>query len=151
MRDEDDMRWATAVREAGHVVVAWAFGLHVQAIYLAGSGEGRSEIECDARAPLLHQIAVAEAGMVAAELLSAPTWPQAGMTDALKVMGLLEHSPDTTCESVEGRRCASQILASRVVLLRDLAIAVDRSGSLSGADLEGFAGRCPREKSSLAA
>jgi hypothetical protein len=115
------------------------------------SHQAANEVHVAAEAVLLHQIAVAEAGMVAAELLSAPTWPQAGMTDALKVMGLLEHSPDTTCESVEGRRCASQILGSRVALLRDLAIAVDRSGSLSGADLQDFAGRCPHEKSGLAA
>jgi hypothetical protein len=151
MRDEDDMRWAAAVHEAGHVVVAWALGLQVQAISVTDKGEGRSEIESAARCPLCQQIAVAEAGMIAADLLSAPTWPQAGMTDAVKVMELLERHAAPSCKSAEGHTYARQILNSRTTLVRDLAIALDRAGSLSGADLEDFAGRCPHEKSCLAA
>lgn len=151
MRDEDDMGWAAAVHEAGHAVVAWALGLRVQAMSVADSGDGRSKIECTARHPLLHQIAVAEAGMVAAELLAAPTLPQAGMTDAAKVMELLERHTAPPRQSVEGQRYARQILSSRAALVRDLANALDRAGSLSDGDLEDFAVRCPREKNCLAA
>jgi hypothetical protein len=115
MSDEDDMRWAAAVHEAGHVVVAWALGLQVQAVSVTDSGEGRSEIECTARCPLCQQIAVAEAGIIAAELLSAPTWPRAGMADASKVLELLERHAIPVCKSIEGRTCHfSAILRSHL-------------------------------------
>jgi hypothetical protein len=151
MRDEDDMRWAAAVHEAGHVVVAWALGLQVQAIAVTDKGEGRSEIESMARCPLCQQIAVAEAGMIAADLLSAPTWPHAGMADASKVMELLERHAVPPCGSTEGSTYARQGLSSRLPLLRDLATTLDYSGALNRGDLESFADRCPRETKELAA
>lgn len=151
MSEEDGMRWSAAVHEAGHAVVAWALGLRVLAISVNDDGGGRSEIECAVRRPLCQQIAVAEAGMVAAELLATPTLPQAGMTDAVKVMELLEQHGAPCCKSVEGHRYAWQILKSRAALVCHLAVALDYMGSLSGADLEDFAARCPREKSDLVA
>ena len=151
MRDEGNKRWAAAVHEAGHVVVAWALGLQVQAMSVTDSGDCHSEIECTAHRPLFEQIAVAEAGMMAAELLAVPTWPQAGMTDAVKVMELLEQHSAPSCKGAEGHTYARKILNSRKALVRALAIALDCTGTLSGTDLERFAGRCPREKSDLAA
>jgi len=49
--DEDDMRWAAAVHEAGHVVVAWALGLQVQAMCVTDNGEGQSELSARPGAP----------------------------------------------------------------------------------------------------
>jgi hypothetical protein len=142
MSDDDNMHWAAAVHEAGHVVVAWALGLQVQAISVTDSGEGRSEIECTARCPLCQQIAIAEAGIMAAQLLSTPTWPRAGMADASKVLELLERHAVPPCKGIEGRNYARHVLSSRLPLLRDLAITLDHLGSLNVADLESFAGRC---------
>jgi hypothetical protein len=76
----------TAAHEAGHAIVAWMIGLEVETLGVTDEdGSGRSRIECAAHLPTIQRIAVAAAGMEAVELLQAPTLPQAGMSDALKI------------------------------------------------------------------
>jgi hypothetical protein len=116
MSEIESLRRGAAVHEAGHVIVARVLGLEVHQVCIGEDGNGESCIECSRHLPIPDRIAVAEAGMAAVQLLSAPTTPQAGFADAVEVGNLLDVYPDDQHEQLtcEGREHAREILASRL-------------------------------------
>ncbi len=136
----ESLRRGAAVHEAGHAIVAWALGLKVRRLCIGEDCNGASCIECSAHLPILDRIAVAEAGMAAVELLSAPTSPQAGFSDAVKIGNLLDGYPEEQCKRLicEGRERAKEILACRLTVLAKLADALALSRSLEAAALIPF-------------
>src|SRR5665647_3464402 len=109
---EIELRRGAAVHEAGHAIVAWTLGLKVPQLRIGEDGKGASCIEYSAHLPILDPIAIAAAGMEAVELLHAPTWDLAGVTDAAKIDDLLDACPDQrehlTCR---GHERAREVLA----------------------------------------
>jgi ATP-dependent Zn protease len=136
----ESLRRGASVHEAGHAIVAWALGLEVLELRIDEDGNGASCIECDAHLTIVDQIAVAEAGMAAVELLSAPTLPQAGFSDAVKIRNLLDDYSEDQCEHLtySGRERAREILTRNLTILAQLADALARSGSLDAAALVPF-------------
>ena len=142
--DRESLRRSAAIHEAGHAVVAWALGLRVRKLGIGEEGKGKSCIEDSQHLPILEQIAVAAAGMEAVDLLRAPTWGQAGMSDALKIMELLEPYPDEQERhrmEEDGHKRALEILTDRRALLSDLGEALARTGLLGETALAAFAQR----------
>jgi len=87
---EIELRCGAAVHEAGHAIVAWTLGLQVPQLGIGEDGKGASCIEYSAHLPILDQIAIAAAGLEASELLRAPTWELAGISDDAKNDELLD-------------------------------------------------------------
>jgi hypothetical protein len=136
---EIELRRGAAVHEAGHAVVAWTLGLKVPQLRIGEDGKGASCIECSAHLPILDQIAVAAAGMEAVELLRAPTWELAGLTDAAKIDDLLDNYPDQREHlTSRGHEWAREILASRLTALASIADALALSGFLDATALIPF-------------
>jgi hypothetical protein len=137
----ESLRRGAAVHEAGHAIVAWALGLKVRQLRIGDDGSGASCIECSAHLAILHQIAVAEAGMAAGALLSAPTSLHAGLADAAKIRDLLDGYPADQHEQLicDGHECAREILVGRLTILTDLSDALARSGLLDATALLPFA------------
>lgn len=131
------LRRGAAVHEAGHAVVASALGLKVRRLQIRKDGSGASCIERSAHLPILDQVAVAEAGMAAVELLKAPTSPQAGLADAAEIMDILDGYPNDQFEhlTAKGRERARKILADRQAILVALADALNRDGLLGATAL----------------
>jgi ATP-dependent Zn protease len=142
LNERESLRYGAAVHEAGHAIVAWAVDLKVCRLRIIGDdGQGASCIECSDHLPILHRIAVAEAGMAAVELLSAPEpLPQAGFSDAVKIRNLLDGYPDDQCKQLirEGCERAREILVDRLSILTDLANALALSGLLDATALIPF-------------
>jgi hypothetical protein len=93
-----------AFHEAGHVVVARAFGLKVGAIEIGEDGSGKAEISSAEHLPLVDQIALCVAGIEAQELFNCPTHEYAAFADFAKVCTLVEGLTDS--ESFEIRSAA---------------------------------------------
>ena len=141
LNESESLRYGAAVHEAGHVIVAWVLGLKVEQMRIAEDGSGAASIDCSAHLPILDRIAVAEAGMAAVELLSAPEPPpQAGFSDAVKIRNLLDGYPDDQCKQLtrEGCERAREILVDRLSILTDLANALAVSGLLDATALIPF-------------
>lgn len=68
--DSNAVRWATAVHEAGHAILATVLGLQIEFIEIKPSDDsaGSSLIECSPQLGIVDQIALCEAGAEAAEL-----------------------------------------------------------------------------------
>lgn len=133
------LRWATAVHEAGHAVVAWGLGLSVGDLdLLDADGAGRSWIEDDAHLGTIDRIAVCAAGMEAVAVLDAgalldvATLSQAGSSDYRKIIELLDEHPeaahDTTVDG--GHRRARDLLELHLTTLRAVAEALASAGHL---------------------
>jgi hypothetical protein len=136
----ESLRRGAAVHEAGHAIVAWTLGLKVSRLRIGDDGTGASCIECSAHLPILHQIAVAEAGMAAVELAGPPPSPQAGLADAVKIGNLLYGYPEDQHAQLicDGRECAREILVGRLTILTDLSDALARFGLLDATALLPF-------------
>lgn len=138
----EPLRRGAAIHEAGHAVVAWTLRLKVRQLRIGDDGSGASCIECSVHLPILEQIAVAEAGMAAVELLQGPPpSPQAGFADAVKIGNCLDSYPDDERAQLicDGRECARKILVNRLAVLTDLSDALARSGFLDATALLPFA------------
>jgi propanediol dehydratase large subunit len=107
--------------------------LKVWHVRIADDGSGRTCFECDARLPIVDRIAIAEAGMSAAEVLNvSEPLPQAGFSDAVKIGNLLDGHSDEQRERLicEGRKRATEILDTSKAVLIALSNALARSGFL---------------------
>jgi archaellum biogenesis protein FlaJ (TadC family) len=131
------VRQGAAVHEAGHAVAAWALGLAIRELRISNDGDGTSRIENPTHLPLLQQIALAAAGMEAVELLQASPRPEAGLSDAAKILDLLQHWPEEEREHMQsrGHECARQILADHIDLLTRLSNALFQWGLLDATTL----------------
>jgi hypothetical protein len=140
-RADASERHAAAVHEAGHVIVARLLGLRVGSVRLGEEGKGGTEIECSAHLSAAGRIAVAEAGAIAVELLGASVWDTAAMSDAAKIIDLLEAFPELEREALrhEGHELARSLLAARLPLLADLAATLTRTGHIDEQELARFA------------
>jgi hypothetical protein len=137
------LRHGAAVHEAGHAIVTRALGLEVRQLRIGDDDSGASCIQSSAHLPILHQIAIAEAGMVAVELLLGPApSPWSGMADAVKIKNLLDGYPEDQHEQLtcDGRECARKTLVDRLTVLTDLSDALARSGFLDAKALISFTG-----------
>ena len=120
-------RYGAAVHEAGHVVVARVFGLKCRRM-VAGIGDddtkGKADIQRAAHLPVVDQIAVCAAGMVAQTMLDAPTHDIAGLGDEVLISNIVEAYEDETerealrdagfdkaCETLERHRATIERLA----------------------------------------
>jgi hypothetical protein len=142
LREIESLRREAAVHEAGHAIVAWTLGLKVRQLRIGDDGSGASCIECSAHIPILHQIAVAEAGMAAVELLRGGSpRSEAGLADAVKIGNLLDGYPTDQHEQLicDGHKCAKEILVGRLTALTDLSDALARFGLLDTTALLPFA------------
>jgi hypothetical protein len=139
------LRRAAAVHEAGHAIVAWVLGLKVARLWIKDTGRGGSDIECNRDRPVKEQLALAEAGMTANDLLPGMTYPEAGLSDVRKIENLLDGCTDTEAEREQlrsqGCELAREILRKRVTLLLELADALVAAGCLNEAALATYTTR----------
>jgi hypothetical protein len=139
----NSLRYATAIHEAGHAVVAWALGLKVRSLSVGEAGKGKSCIEDPGHLPLTDRIAVAAAGMAATDLLHLPGWHEAGFSDEAKIVNLLDqYSDDEDARDRmgnAGHARAREILGNKRRALSDLAVAQGSTGMLDEIALAPFA------------
>lgn len=112
-----------AHHEAGHVVVARFLGLTIREVEINDDGSGRADISSGEHLPLVDQIAVCVAGIVAQELFSCPLHEHAALGDYRKVRVLLAELTDAERYQYQraGNLRALQILKSRLPEIEALA------------------------------
>jgi hypothetical protein len=119
---EENLRDA-AYHEAGHVVVARFLGLTVRKVEIEEDGSGRADIRYAEHLPLVDQIAVCVAGIVAQELFNCPMHDHAAFGDYRKFCELMAGLTDA--ESYEYRYAAYlralEILKRRLPEIEELA------------------------------
>ena len=96
MKNNDKLRGA-AFHEAGHVIVAREFGLPIGEIAIGIDGDeakGRTDIGSAHNLPVIDQIALCVAGVVAQSLFDWPTHNLAGAGDYARVVQLVEGMTD---------------------------------------------------------
>ena len=96
MKTNDKLRGA-AFHEAGHVIVAREFGLTVGEIAIGVDGDdakGRADIGSAHHLPLIDQIALCVAGVVAQSLFNWPPHNLAGAGDYARVVELVDGMTD---------------------------------------------------------
>jgi hypothetical protein len=96
MKTNDKLRGA-AFHEAGHVIVAREFGLPIGEIAIGIDGDeakGRTDIGSAHNLPLIDQIALCVAGVVAQSLFDWPTHNLAGAGDYARVVQLVDGMTD---------------------------------------------------------
>ena len=96
MKTNDRLRGA-AFHEAGHVIVAREFGLPVGEIAIGiggGEAKGRTDIGSAHNLPLVDQIALCVAGVVAQSMFDWPMHNLAGVGDYAKVVQLVDGMTD---------------------------------------------------------
>ena len=96
MKANDKLRGA-AFHEAGHVIVAREFGLPIGEIAIGIDGDeakGRTDIGSAHNLPLIDQIALCVAGVVAQSLFDWPTHNLAGAGDYARVVQLVDGMTD---------------------------------------------------------
>jgi ATP-dependent Zn protease len=88
--------YGTAVHEAGHIVVAWALGLHTESTAIGVRGDetaGEVQIADPSHLPLIDQIALCSAGGDAQQLLGIEAHGTATWGDIGKVIELIGDYP----------------------------------------------------------
>jgi hypothetical protein len=101
-------RYGAAVHEAGHVIVAWAFGLKTKRMAVGIDGDdaaGAAEIEDGPHLPLIDQIAICSAGADAQRMLDAPTHDVAAFSDMVRIRNLIEDHTDEEGEALRYAAC----------------------------------------------
>jgi hypothetical protein len=96
MKTNDKLRGA-AFHEAGHVIVAKEFGLPVGEIAIDIDGDhakGRTDIGSAHHLPVIDQIALCVAGVVAQSVFNWPTPTFAGVGDYARVIELVDGMTD---------------------------------------------------------
>ena len=96
MKTDDKLRGG-AFHETGHVIVAREFGLPVGEIAIGIDGDkakGRTDIGPAHHLPLIDQIALCVAGVVAQSLFDGPTHNFAGAGDYARVVQLVDGMTD---------------------------------------------------------
>ena len=94
----NDMLRGAAFHEAGHVIVAREFGLPIGEIAIGVDGDeakGRTDIGSAHHLPLIDQIALCVAGVVAQALFDWPTYKLAGAGDYARVVELVHGMTET--------------------------------------------------------
>jgi hypothetical protein len=124
---KDERLRGAAFHEAGHAIVAREFGLPVGEIRVGIDGDdakGESDIGLAHHLPLIDQIALCVAGVVAQLLFDSPTHNLAGASDYGKVIELVEGM--TAAESLKLRHTADararEILQRRAAEVKGLAV-----------------------------
>ena len=113
----NENRVGAAYHEAGHVVIAWVFGLAPGNIEVAIDGDefaGKTMVGSDEHLPELDRLAICYAGMVAQEIFECPTHENAGVSDYAKMIEILgdEISEEESFE----RRNAAYARARKILL-----------------------------------
>jgi hypothetical protein len=90
MNGTNDALRGAAFHEAGHVVVARAFGLTVGKIEIGEDGSGKAAISSAEHLPPIDQIALCVAGIEAQALFNSPTHEYAAFADYAKVSELVK-------------------------------------------------------------
>jgi hypothetical protein len=96
-------RYGASAHEAGHVVVARAFGLKTRSMAVGIDGDdaaGIAEIEDARHLPLVDQIAICSAGADAQRMLNAPTHEIAAFSDMVRISNLLDHHSEEEGEAL---------------------------------------------------
>ena len=96
MKTDDNLRDA-AFHEAGHVIVAREFGLPVGEIAIGIDGDhakGRTDIGSAHHLPVIDQVALCVAGVVAQSVFNWPTPTFAGVGDYARVIELVDGMTD---------------------------------------------------------
>jgi hypothetical protein len=96
LKTDNELRGA-AFHEAGHVIVARELGLLVGEIAIGIDGDdakGRSDVGSAHHLPLIDQVALCVAGIVAQSLFNWPTHNFAGAGDYARVIELVEGMTD---------------------------------------------------------
>lgn len=111
----NDMLRGAAFHEAGHVIVAREFGLPVGEIAIGIDGDdakGRSDIGSAGHLPLIDQIALCVAGIIAQLLFTSPTHDVAGASDYAKVVELVDGLTDANSQKL---RHAADVRAREIL------------------------------------
>jgi len=129
------------VHEAGHVVVAWAFGLKTRAMAVGVNGDdsaGKAEIEDASHLPVVDQIAISSAGIDAQELLGAPTNEIAGFSDMVKIKNVVDEYEEEEGEVLRyaGYRRSQELLELHRAVVERLAVALAEQGELEQIAIE---------------
>ena len=134
-------RNGAAVHEAGHAAAASALGLTVGEIEIGVDGDdsaGRCTIADSTYLPLVDQIAICLAGLVAQDLFSAFTTEHAAMGDYAKVIDLVgDEMPEIESKRLRdaGERRARELLVRDKAKVERLAAALESKGKLNAQDM----------------
>jgi hypothetical protein len=128
-------RYGAAVHEAGHVVVARAFGLKTRKMIAGINGDdtaGRAEIEDGSHLPAIDRIAICSAGVDAQRLLGAATNDIAGFGDMVKIGNIVEDYDEAVVEDIRyaGYRRSHELLELHRATVECLAAALAEQGEL---------------------
>lgn len=138
-------RYGAAVHEAGHVVVARAFGLKTRRMIADVDGDdtaGRAEIEDCSHLPMIERIAMCSAGVDAQRLLEVETHEMAGFSDMVRIDNLLEDYDEATAETTRetGYRRSEELLELHRAAVERLAAALAEQGELDHDAIERILG-----------
>jgi ATP-dependent Zn protease len=108
-------RYSPAVHEAGHTIVAWAFGLKTRRMAVGINGDdtaGAAEIEDSSHLPIVDRIAICSAGADAQAMLDVPTHHLGPFMDMNEIRKLIEDYPEEEGESLRyaGYRRSKELL-----------------------------------------
>ena len=131
----EDRRGA-AYHEAGHIVVAWALGLSIDATVIGIDGDdakGETSIADDKPLPLIDRIAVCAAGLEAQSVFHAPTHDYAAMMDEAKIIELTEHLDEKSrlARRNVGYQRAHELIVAHAVKVDRIAKNLLANGSLN--------------------
>jgi len=139
---DTQFRWAAAVHEAGHGIVARCLGLSVGGLELSATeGGGRALIEDSPHLAIIDRIAICAAGIDATDLFRLETPHQTGLSDEVQIYNLLvEYSlEDRERLRDEGYARARTILSGDQDRLRAVAVALASTGRLSAEEFANIA------------
>jgi hypothetical protein len=129
-------RWSTAIHEAGHVVVAWTFGLPVGAMEIGIDGDdtsGKSEIAETASLTVVDRIALCAAGVQAERVFGRKILrDQSAFSDYAKIDAILDVLPIEQADGLQlrGHDRAFEILKLHRPMVERLAEHLTRNGRL---------------------
>jgi hypothetical protein len=128
-------RYGAAVHEAGHVIVARAFGLKTRRMVAGIDGDdtaGRAEIEDGSHLPVIDQVAICSAGMDAQRLLEAATNEVAGFSDMVKIGNIVDGHDEAAAEDIRyaGYARSQELLELHRAVVERLAAALAEQGEL---------------------
>jgi hypothetical protein len=135
----EDRRGA-AYHEAGHIVVAWAFGLNVGAAAIGLDGDdakGESKIERDTTLLLIDKIAICAAGVEAQHVFRTPTSHYAVAMDEAEIIRLTEHLNEKVrlARRDEGYERAHELILAHRAKVHRIAESLFAQGSLNAAEI----------------
>jgi ATP-dependent Zn protease len=133
--------YSTAVHEAGHVIVAWEFGLKTRRMAVGINGDptaGEAEIQKNPDLPLVDRIAICSAGADAQEMCGVPTHLLGPFMDMNEIRELIEDYPDDEGEALRyaGCRRSKELLTLHRAAVERLARVLAERSELNEVEIE---------------